>query len=134
MRKLFVILIVLGLTSITIFSSFVALDQEKSTKHTSNDKVKLALFVTLKAKPGKEADVEKFLHSGLPIVLQEKKTITWYAIRMDKSTFAIFDTFTNEEGRQAHLSGKVAEALMANAPELLATAPTIEKVEVLTSK
>lgn len=95
---------------------------------------KLALLVKLEAKPGKEADVEKFLQDGLSIVLQEEGTITWYAIRLSQTTFGIFDTFHNEEGRQAHLSGKVAAALMANAPELLATAPVIEKVEILALK
>lgn len=95
---------------------------------------KLALLVKLEAKPGKEAKVEKFLLDGLSIVLQEKETLSWYAIRIGKSTFGIFDTFHNEAGRQAHLSGKVAEALMANAPELLASPPVIEQVEILALK
>ncbi|GAC1404284.1 MAG: antibiotic biosynthesis monooxygenase [Ktedonobacteraceae bacterium] len=93
-----------------------------------------ALLVRLEAKPGKEADVENFLHGGLSLVQQEPATITWYAIRLGPSTFGIFDTFPDEAGRQAHLSGRVAEALMANASELFSQPPSIEQVDVLTAK
>ena len=93
--------------------------------------VKLALFVRLEAKPGKEADVENFLRSGLPIVQDEPATIAWFGIRLGPTTFG---SFPDEAGRQAHLSGKVAAALMAKAPELLATPPVIEKVDVLAVK
>ena len=96
--------------------------------------VKLALFVRLEAKPGKEADVENFLRSGLPIVQDEPATIAWFGIRLGPTTFGIFDAFPDEAGRQAHLSGRVAAALMAKAPELLATPPVIEKVDVLAAK
>jgi quinol monooxygenase YgiN len=96
--------------------------------------VKVALFVRLEAKPGKEADVESFLMGGLPIVQEEPATIAWFAIRLGPSTFGIFDAFPDDEGRQAHLSGQVAAALMAKASELLAEPPTIEKVDVLAAK
>jgi quinol monooxygenase YgiN len=96
--------------------------------------VKVALLVRLEAKPGKEAEVENFLRGGLAIVQQEPATTTWYAIRMGNSTFGIFDTFPDDAGRQAHLSGRVAAALMAKAPELLAQPPSIEKVDVLAAK
>ena len=96
--------------------------------------VKLALFVRLEAKPGKEADVENFLRSGLPIVQDEPATIAWFGIRLGPTTFGIFDAFPDEAGRQAHLSGKVAAALLAKAPQLLATPPVIEKVDVLAAK
>src|SRR5437588_11288479 len=96
--------------------------------------VKLALFVRLEAKPGKEAEVESFLRGGLPIVQNEPATIAWFAIRLGPTTFGIFDAFLDEAGRQAHLSGPVAAALMAKAPELLATPPVIEKVDVLAAK
>jgi quinol monooxygenase YgiN len=96
--------------------------------------VKVALLVRLEAKPGKEAEVENFLRGGLAIVQQEPATTTWYAIRMGTSTFGIFDTFPDDAGRQAHLSGRVAAALMAKASELLAQPPSIEKVEVLAAK
>ena len=94
----------------------------------------VALLVRLEAKPGKEAEVESFLRGGLAIVEQEPATTTWYAIRMGPSTFGIFDTFPNDAGRQAHLNGRVAAALMAKAGELLAKPPVIEKVDVLASK
>ncbi len=97
-------------------------------------KVRTALLVRLQAKPGKEAEVAKFLEGGLPIVEQEPATITWYAIKLGPSTFGIFDTFPDDAGRQAHLGGRVAAALMAQAPELLASPPSIEKVEILAAK
>ena len=93
-----------------------------------------ALLVRLEAKPGKEAAVEKFLNDGLPLVQQEPATTTWYGIRLGPSTYGIFDTFPDEAGRQAHLSGRVAEALMANAAELFSQQPTIEMVDILASK
>ena len=96
--------------------------------------VKVALFVRLEAKPGKEADVESFLRGGLPIVQKEPATIAWFGIRFGPTTFGIFDAFLDEAGRQAHLSGQVAAALMAKAPELLAKPPVIEKVDVLAAK
>jgi quinol monooxygenase YgiN len=96
--------------------------------------VKVALFVRLEAKPGKEKEVENFLLSGLPLVEEEPATTAWFGIRLGPSTFGIFDAFPNDEGRQAHLSGKVAAALMASASELFAEPPSIEKVDVLAAK
>lgn len=96
--------------------------------------VTVALFVRLEAKPGKEQEVETFLRGGLPIVEEEPATIAWFGIRLGPTTFAIFDAFPNEDGRQAHLSGRVAAALMAKAPELLASPPSIEKADVLAFK
>lgn len=93
-----------------------------------------ALFVKLTAKAGKEAEVENFLNSGLDLVNEEPLTKTWYAVKFDGSTFGIFDTFDTDEGRDAHLSGKVAEALMAHADTLLAEPPRIEKIDVLAAK
>ncbi len=96
--------------------------------------VKVALFVRLEAKPGKEADVENFLRGGLAVVQQEPATTAWFALRLGPSTFGIFDAFPDEAGRQAHLAGQVAAALMAKAPELLSRPPAIEKVDVLAAK
>ena len=96
--------------------------------------VTVALLVRLEAKPGKENEVESFLKSGLAIVEEEPDTIAWFAIRMSQSTFGIFDAFPDDSGRQAHLSGRVAAALMAKASELLAQPPAIEKVDVLAAK
>ena len=96
--------------------------------------VKVALFVRLEAKPGKEAEVERFLLDGLPIVLEEPATTAWFGIRLGPSTFGIFDAFPDEAGRQAHLTGRVAAALMAKAADLFAQPPSIEKVDVLAFK
>ena len=96
--------------------------------------VTVALWVKLDAKPGKERDVETFLRSALPLVQEEPATLAWFAIRLGPSSFGIFDAFPDDAGRQAHLSGKVAAALMAKAPELLATPPSIEKIDVLAAK
>ena len=96
--------------------------------------VNVALYVQLEAKPGKEAEVESFLRSGLPIVEDEPATIAWFGLRLGPSTFGIFDAFPDEAGRQAHLTGRVAAALMANASELLANPPLIQKVDVLAAK
>ena len=96
--------------------------------------VQVALLVRLEAKPGKEKEVEAFLRGGLPIVQSEPATTAWFGIRLGPSTFGIFDAFPNEAGRQAHLTGRVAAALMAKASELLASPPVIEKVDVLAAK
>ena len=95
---------------------------------------KVGLFVRLEAKPEKINDVIRFLNSGLELVEQEPATTTWYAIRMGPTTFGIYDTFPDESGREAHLAGRVAAALMANAGELLAQPPVIQKFDVLASK
>ena len=96
--------------------------------------VTVALLVRLEAKPGKEADVENFLKGGLPIVREEPATTAWFALRMGPSTFGIFDAFPDEAGRQAHLTGRVAAALMAQASDLLAQPPSIEQIDVLAAK
>jgi quinol monooxygenase YgiN len=93
-----------------------------------------ALYVELKAKPGKEEDVAQFLAGAQSLVAAEPGTTAWFAVRFDTSTFAIFDAFQDEAGREAHLNGRVAEALMANAAELLASAPAIRKADVLADK
>jgi quinol monooxygenase YgiN len=93
-----------------------------------------ALFVRLEAKPGKENDVANFLEQGLQLAMQETTTPLWFALRLGPSTFAIFDAFRDEAGRQAHLTGPIAKALMAKAPDLLARPPAIEKIDVLGAK
>src|SRR5215216_3281598 len=96
--------------------------------------VKVALYVQLEAKAGKEDEVERFLNSGLALVEEEPETTVWFALRMGQSTFGIFDAFPNESGRQAHLTGRVAAALMQKASDLLAQPPVIEKIDVLAAK
>ena len=92
------------------------------------------MFARLDAKPGKEAEVAAFLNQGLQLANQEKTTPVWFALRLGPSTFAIFDAFRDEAGRQAHLNGPIAQALMANASTLLASPPSIERIEVLGAK
>jgi quinol monooxygenase YgiN len=95
---------------------------------------KFALYVPLEAKPGKEKEVANFLKSALPLVEDEPGTVTWFAIQEGPSSFAIFDTFDDEAGRDAHLNGKVAAALMAKAGELLEKPPAIHKIAILADK
>jgi quinol monooxygenase YgiN len=96
--------------------------------------VKLALFVRLKAKSGKEAAVADFLASALPLANAESGTTAWFALKFGPSTFGVFDAFQDETGRQAHLTGEIAAALMANASELFSEAPHIEQVDLLAAK
>ena len=96
--------------------------------------VTVGLLVRLEAKPGKEQAVADFLRSGLPLAQNEADTITWYGIQLGPSTFGIFDTFPNDAGRQAHLTGPIAAALMANASDLLVSDPVIEMVDILAAK
>jgi quinol monooxygenase YgiN len=103
--------------------------------HTATaTKIRVGLYVRLEAKPGQEAAVAEFLKSALPIVEQEPATLTWYAMRLGPNVFGIYDTFTDDKGREAHLAGQVAAALMQKAPELLASPPAIQKLEVLAAK
>lgn len=95
---------------------------------------KLALYVPLMAKAGKESDVAEFLTSALPLVQAEPGTLTWYAIQEGPGAYAIFDTFDTEEDRQAHLDGKVAAALMDKADELFSEPPQIYKFTLLAAK
>ncbi|ACI57968.1 quinol monooxygenase YgiN [Rhizobium leguminosarum] len=97
---------------------------------------KFALYVPLEAKPGKEQEVAEFLRSAIPLVNAEPGTISWYAIQEGPSSFAIFDTFEDEDGRDAHLNGQVAAALMAKAQagDLFAKMPQIHKLSILADK
>ena len=96
--------------------------------------VTVALLVRLEAKPGKEDEVAEFLRGGLALVQEEPATTAWFGIRLGPSTFGIFDAFPDDSGRQAHLTGKVAAALMAKASDLFSQPPVIEKVDVLAAK
>jgi quinol monooxygenase YgiN len=96
--------------------------------------VKLALFVSLEAQPGKEAALESFLAGALPLANAETGTTAWFALKFGPSTFGVFDAFGDESGRQAHLDGPIAAALMANAATLLSAPPKIQKVDILAAK
>jgi quinol monooxygenase YgiN len=96
--------------------------------------VTVGLLVTLQAKPGREADVQRFLEGGLALVNDEPETTAWFAIRIGPTTYGIFDVFPSDAGRQAHLQGRVAEALMAQAADLFAEPPDIQPIDVLAAK
>jgi len=94
----------------------------------------VAIWAVVESKPGKENEVEAFLKSALPLAEREPETTSWYAVKIGPSKFGIFDTFPGEKGRDAHLSGDIAKALMAKAPELFSKAPEIHKIDILASK
>lgn len=96
--------------------------------------VTVGLLATMKAKPGKESEVAEFLAGALPLAEAEPRTTAWFAIRLDESTFGIYDVFGDDAGRQEHLNGPIAAALMSRADELLSEPPTITPVDVLAAK
>src|ERR1700756_372314 len=95
---------------------------------------KFALYVSLKAKPGKEKDVEAFLKQGAEMAKREAGTVNWYGLKEDEGSYSVFDTFNDEAGRDAHLNGEIAKALMAKASELFANPPQIHKINILADK
>jgi quinol monooxygenase YgiN len=94
----------------------------------------LGLLATLKAKPEKAGTVADFIKGAVDLARKENQTLSWYSFRIDENTFGIFDTFEDENGREAHLNGEIAKALMNKADELLSQAPEIKKIKVLSSK
>lgn len=96
--------------------------------------VTVGLLAILHAKSGKEGDLASFLESALPLAQAEDDTIAWFAIKLDDATFGIFDVFPGPEGRQTHLDGPIAAALMENADELLSSPPDIKPIDVLAAK
>lgn len=96
--------------------------------------VNVGLMVQLEAQPGMEDEVERFFRQALAIVEGEPSTIAWFALRLGPSTFGIFDAFRDDAGRQAHLLGRVASALIAKAPDLFTRPPSIDMVEVVAAK
>ena len=95
---------------------------------------KVAILALLEAKPGKENEVEAFLKSAQPLAEQEAYTTSWYAVKLGPGKFGIFDTFKDEAGRNAHLTGPIAKALFARAEELFATPPQVQKLDILAAK
>jgi quinol monooxygenase YgiN len=118
--------------SLRQFASAILVTEIHSTKEKQMYTV--ALFVRLEAKAGKENEVAKFLEAGLTMANQEATTPIWFALRLGPTTFGVFDAFTDESGRQAHLNGPIAKALMAQASELFSKPPAIERIEVLGAK
>jgi quinol monooxygenase YgiN len=133
------LLIAPALSEAQLFSPLAEQTSEASKPtHTAQRQesavIKNALFVRLEAKPGKEKELAHFLQQGLDLARQEGTTPVWFALQLGPSTFGIFDAFSDEAGRQAHLNGPIARALGTNAPNLLAQAPSIERIDVLGTK
>lgn len=95
---------------------------------------KFALYGELKPKPGKEAEVEAFLKQGAELARKEHGTVTWYALKEDNGAYGIFDTFHDEAGRESHLAGEIAKALMGRADELLSEPPAMHKIDIIAEK
>jgi quinol monooxygenase YgiN len=93
-----------------------------------------ALLARLEARPGKETAVRDLLISAVALANQEARTTVWFALKLGPSTFGVFDAFADEGGRQAHLNGPIAQALMDNAPALLIKEPQIDPIDVLGAK
>jgi quinol monooxygenase YgiN len=93
--------------------------------------IKLALFARFEAKPGKEKDVENFLKKALELANQEPTTLMWFCLKLESRVYGVFDCFADEHGRQTHLTGPIAKALMENAPDLFVAPPSIEKIELI---
>ena len=94
----------------------------------------VGILALIEAKPGKEKELEQLLTSARALAVEEKQTVTWYAVKSGPTSFAIFDTFADDAGRTAHLQGKIAAALLGRADELCVRAPDIRKVDVLAAK
>jgi len=96
--------------------------------------VKVGLLARIVAKPGKEEEVAALLRGALPLAEAEPRTTTWFAFRLGPRELGVFDAFADDEGRQAHLAGAIAQALLSKADELLAEPPRIDPVEILAAK
>lgn len=108
--------------------------RQKKQHGATTKMAKYALYVSLKAKPGKAAEVEAFLKQGAEMSRAETGTVTWYGIKEDDGAYAVFDTFDDEAGRDAHLNGAIAKALMAKADELFSNKLQIHKIQIIADK
>jgi quinol monooxygenase YgiN len=100
----------------------------------TNSMAKYSLYVSLKAKPGKEKDVEAFLKQGAEMAKKEPGTVSWFGLKEGEGSYSVFDTFNDEAGRNAHLNGEIAKALMANVETLFSEAPKIHKIDIVAEK
>jgi quinol monooxygenase YgiN len=96
--------------------------------------MKIGLLAYIEAKPEHADEVEAMLRGALELAENEPGTVTWYSFRQNATTFGVFDTFDDEQGRQSHLEGKIAAALMDSAETMLSSAPIITKVDLLGAK
>ncbi|HTS72235.1 MAG TPA: antibiotic biosynthesis monooxygenase [Gaiellaceae bacterium] len=96
--------------------------------------VTIGILARLEAKPGKGPELAAFLESGRAIAAAEEGTVTWYAFKLDESTYGVFDTFENEDARQAHINGEIPRALGEIGPDLLASDPDIRTIDIVAVK
>jgi quinol monooxygenase YgiN len=96
--------------------------------------VSVGLLARFPVKPGKEEEFAALLKEALPLVNEEPATVAWFGLRIGPSEFGIFDAFPDEDGRKAHLAGRLAEILMGKGAELFAGPPSMEQVDVLAAK
>jgi quinol monooxygenase YgiN len=96
--------------------------------------VTVGVLALLEAKPEKAAELATLLEQARELAVAERQTVSWYAFKADEVTYGIFDTFETDAGRQAHLAGEIAQALITAAPELLAKEPDIRTVQLLAVK
>lgn len=93
--------------------------------------VSYGLLALLEAKPGKGDELAAFLEQGRALAAEETGTVTWYAFKLSDTTYGVFDTFDDEEGRQAHLNGQIPAALGSVGPDLLAEDPNIQLIDIV---
>lgn len=92
------------------------------------------ILALLEAQPGKGEELATFLRRGRELAAAESGTVTWYAFKISDTTYGIFDTFTAEDGRQAHLNGQIPAALAEAGPRLLARDPDIRTIDIIAVK
>ena len=133
MKKLQVSKIMASL-GVLILMPLFSLTNSKSNNMQKSEN--LGLYVILNAKPEKATEVKEFLMGGFELAKQEQGTVSWYAFQVNETTFGIFDTFEDEAGRDAHLNGDIAKALLANAEELLVDFEVshINKLNIIAAK
>ena len=127
MRSIFRIPLLGAIMIGLIFAAQISKAEESPVKN-------LGLLVTIEAKQGKEQAVADLLKNAVDLANQEEGTLTWYAFQIDDNHFGIFDTFNKESARQAHLHGKIADAIMKFGPDLFAKDVSIQPVRILASK
>ncbi|NJP31026.1 putative quinol monooxygenase [Micromonospora thermarum] len=94
----------------------------------------IGLLARIEAKPEYADEVETLLRDALQLAREEDHTVTWFAFRLDATTFGVFDTFADEQGRTRHLQGRIAAALTEAAGTMLTSPPDIRPVDVLAAK
>src|SRR6267154_3770651 len=119
-----------------IFSSASVTKPSRSASDVKEELTmsRVAIWAQLEAKPGKEKEVEEFLKSAQPLAEREAGTLSWYAIKMGPGKYGIFDTFADDNGRNAHLNGEIAKALFAKAKDLFSKPPDVTKPDILAVK